>query len=113
MNVLRIANAVDTVELLLPRFYELHTMSPECGQPSSELGGKILFPPLRNLSSERIAKHGLYLLTTSQAMYLYIGSQAHPQLLLDVFGKRSFDELHSGKVSFFFLFRSQENQAGS
>ena len=103
MNILRTANAADTVEQLLPKFYELHTMAPECGLPSSsETGGHILFPPLRNLSAERIAKHGLYLITTSQAMYLYLGSQAHPQLIADVFGKRSFDELHAGKVIFFF-----------
>lgn len=43
-------------------------------------------PPLLNLSSERIVPYGLYLLDDGVNQFLWVGRDAVPALLMDVFG---------------------------
>jgi protein transport protein SEC24 len=56
-------------------------------------------PVLLPLTSERLARFGLFFLEDGHSMYLWIGRDAVPQLLMDVFDKPSYDQLPpSGKV---------------
>lgn len=55
-------------------------------------------PPLLPLSSERLVRHGLFLIEDGQTMFLWIGRDAIPQLVMDVFDLPSYDQLPSGKV---------------
>jgi hypothetical protein len=55
-------------------------------------------PALLPLSSERLVRHGLFLIEDGQTMFLWIGRDAVPQLVMDVFDLPSYDQLPSGKV---------------
>ena len=56
-------------------------------------------PVLLPLTSERLVRHGLFLVEDGQNMFLWIGRDAVPQLLMDVFDKPSYEQLPlSGKV---------------
>ena len=55
-------------------------------------------PPLLPPSSERLVRHGLFLIEDGQTMFLWIGRDAVPQLVMDVFDLPSYDQLPSGKV---------------
>ena len=56
-------------------------------------------PTLLPLTSERLVRYGLFLLEDGQSIFLWIGRDAVPQLLMDVFDKSSYDQLPpSGKV---------------
>lgn len=59
--------------------------------------GVILPAPLP-LTSERLERHGLYLIEDGQTMFLWVGRDAVPQLILDVFGLPTYDQLRTGKV---------------
>jgi protein transport protein SEC24 len=50
------------------------------------------------LSSERLERHGLYLIEDGQTMFLWVGKEAVPQLIMDVFDLPSYDVLRGGKV---------------
>jgi len=64
-----------------------------------ELKPKVIFPPKLNLSSERLERHGLYLLEDGQNIFLWIGRDAVPQLTLDVFNVESYTSLRGGKTT--------------
>lgn len=81
---------------LHPRFYSLHNMPAEAGT-IGEHG--VVMPPALNLTSERLERHGLYLIEDSQNMFLYVGQDAVPQLVMDVFDLPNYQELKGGKVS--------------
>ena len=51
------------------------------------------------LTSERLVRHGLFLMEDGQNMFLWIGRDAVPQLVQDVFDVERYDMLQSGKVS--------------
>lgn len=55
-------------------------------------------PPPLPLTSERLERHGLYLIEDGQTMFLWIGRDAVPQLVMDVFGLPSYEVLRAGKV---------------
>ena len=55
-------------------------------------------PPFLPLSSERLVRHGLFLIEDGQTMFLWIGRDAVSQLVMDVFDLPSYDQLPSGKV---------------
>ena len=50
------------------------------------------------LSSERLVRHGLFLIDDGQSMFLWVGQDAVPQLIMDVFDLPSFEALRNGKV---------------
>jgi len=60
----------------------------------------IILPPPLPLSSERIERHGLYLIEDGQTIFLWVGRDAVPQLVMDVFNLPSFDQLRAGKVGY-------------
>jgi len=79
-----------------PTFYSLHNMPPECGTVSEN--GIVLPAPLP-LTSERLERHGLYLIEDGQTMFIWVGRDAVPQLVMDVFNLPGYDQLRSGKAT--------------
>ena len=59
--------------------------------------GLIMPPPLPP-TSERLERHGLFLIEDGQTMFLWVGRDAVPQLIIDVFNLPSYDQLRGGKV---------------
>jgi protein transport protein SEC24 len=61
--------------------------------------GEITLPPTCNLSSERFAPFGLYLLDDGQTQFLWVGRDAVPALIADVFGMPDKNALKQGKTT--------------
>ncbi|KDQ58689.1 hypothetical protein JAAARDRAFT_176744 [Jaapia argillacea MUCL 33604] len=81
---------------LYPNFYSLHNMPPECGTVGEQ--GVIMPPPLP-LTSERLERHGLFLIEDGQTIFLWVGRDAVPQLVADVFNLPNYEALRGGKMS--------------
>ncbi|KAK0386935.1 hypothetical protein NLU13_5248 [Sarocladium strictum] len=81
---------------IYPRLYSLHDMPDNAGIPDPETGA-IVLPPALNLSSERFQPYGLYLIDDGQTQFLWVGRDAVPQLIMDVFGVEDRTQLHVGK----------------
>ncbi|KAL4071423.1 Sec23/Sec24 trunk domain-containing protein [Scleroderma yunnanense] len=79
-----------------PNFYSLHNMSPEAGT-MGEHG--VIMPVPQPLTSERLERHGLYLIEDGQTMFLWVGRDAVPQLVMDVFNLPSYEVLRGGKTT--------------
>ncbi|KAK6069166.1 Sec23/Sec24 trunk domain-containing protein [Seiridium cupressi] len=86
------------MQYIYPRLYSLHDMPDNAGVPDPETSQIVLPPPL-NLSSERFVSYGLYLIDDGQTQFLWIGRDAVPQLLQDVFGVADRTQLRVGKGS--------------
>ncbi|PKI85830.1 Sec24p [Malassezia vespertilionis] len=83
---------------LVPCFYSLHNMPPEAGKldPATQL---LVMPPRQNLSSERVERHGLYLIDNGMDIVLWLGRSAVPQLTVDVFGAPDYASMQSGAIA--------------
>ena len=86
------------MQYIYPRMYSLHDMPDNAGISEEETGQIVLPPPL-NLSSERFVSYGLYLIDDGQTQFLWVGRDAVPQLLTDVFGVADRTQLRVGKGS--------------
>lgn len=84
------------IPYLHPTFYSLHNMPPECGTIGEQ--GVVMPPPLP-LTSERLERHGLYLIEDGQTMFLWVGRDAVPQLVTDVFDLPAYEQLRTGKAT--------------
>lgn len=76
--------------------YSLHDMPDEAGVFDEQSGG-IVLPPAVPLSSERLAPYGLYLIDDGQTQFLWVGRDAVPQLIHDVFGLMDRSQVKVGK----------------
>ncbi|KAJ4346511.1 COPII subunit [Didymosphaeria variabile] len=83
---------------IYPAFHSLHDMPDDAGVPDPQTGN-IVMPPLLNLSSERIVPYGLYLLDDGVNQFLWVGRDAVPALLLDVFGVEDQSLIKQGKTT--------------
>ncbi|KFY10901.1 hypothetical protein V492_04788 [Pseudogymnoascus sp. VKM F-4246] len=86
------------MQYIYPRLYSLHDMPDNVGIPDPETNEIVLPSPL-NLSSERLVPYGLYLITDGQTQFLWVGRDAVPQLLEDVFGVPDRTQVKVGKSS--------------
>jgi len=84
------------IQYIYPKMYSLHDMPDDAGLPD-EKTGQIILPPPVNLSSERLVPYGLYLIDDGQTQFLWVGRDAVPQLVLDVFGLPDKSQLRVGK----------------
>lgn len=50
------------------------------------------------LTSERLERHGLFLIEDGQTIFLWVGRDAVPQLITDVFNLPNYEVLRGGKV---------------
>ncbi|KAL5621400.1 hypothetical protein BROUX41_006300 [Berkeleyomyces rouxiae] len=81
---------------IYPKMYSLHDMPDTAGLPDPETS-QIVLPPAQNLSSEKLAPYGLYLIDDGQTQFLWVGRDAVPQLLFDVFGVEERSQVQVGK----------------
>lgn len=86
------------MQFIYPRLYSLHDMPDDAGLPDPTTGQTVLPPPL-NLSSERLVPYGLYLIDDGQNQFLWVGRDAIPQLLVDVFDQPDRAQLKVGKTT--------------
>ncbi|OAA73794.1 Sec23/Sec24 trunk region [Cordyceps fumosorosea ARSEF 2679] len=84
------------IRYIYPRMYSLHDMPDTAGVIDGETG-QIVLPPPQNLTSERLASHGLYLIDDGQTQFLWVGRDAVPQLVADVFGVDDRTNIQVGK----------------
>ncbi|KAJ6061546.1 uncharacterized protein N7446_005666, partial [Penicillium canescens] len=84
------------IQYIYPRMYSLHDMPDNAGVPDEQTG-EIVLPPAVNLSSGRIVPYGLYLIDDGQTQFLWVGRDAVPQLIEDVFGVPDKTQLRVGK----------------
>ncbi|KAI7898044.1 Sec23/Sec24 trunk domain-containing protein [Cokeromyces recurvatus] len=80
-----------------PNFYSLHNMPQMAGILDNQTG-QITMPPETHLSSEKLETHGCYLLENGQAIYIWIGKNAVPQLCKDLLGVASIADVKSGQI---------------
>ncbi|KAI9316050.1 hypothetical protein BX666DRAFT_1859792 [Dichotomocladium elegans] len=83
---------------IAPKFYALHNMPQQAGLPDPNTG-RCTMPPRMNLSSEKLERHGCYLLHDGQNIYIWISKEAVPQLCIDLLGVPSVAQVQSGKVA--------------
>ena len=76
--------------------YSLHDM-PDSAGLSDEATGEIMMPPRIAASSASLVPYGLYLIDDSQTQFLWVGRDAVPPLLNDVFGISDKTQLKVGK----------------
>src|ERR1700760_1519279 len=86
------------MQYIYPRFYSLHDMPDTAGMPDTGANETVL-PPPHNLSSERLVPYGLYLIDDGQTQFLWVGRDAVPALIKDVFGADEKTQLKQGKTS--------------
>ncbi|RKF73357.1 Protein transport protein SEC24 [Golovinomyces cichoracearum] len=86
------------IQYIYPRMYSLHNMPDTAGTIDQETN-QIVLPPLLNLSSERLVSYGLYLIDDGLTQFLWVGRDAVPQLLADVFDVTDRAQLKVGKSS--------------
>ncbi|EIW78479.1 CPII coat sec24 protein [Coniophora puteana RWD-64-598 SS2] len=79
-----------------PNFYSLHNMAPEAGTVGEN---GIIMPTPLPLTSERLERHGLFLIEDGQTVFLWVGRDAVPQLIMDVFDLPGYDALRGGKTT--------------
>ncbi|KAJ7185633.1 protein transporter SEC24 [Mycena filopes] len=84
------------IPYLYPTFYSLHTMPPEAGTVGEH---GVIMPPALPLTSERLERHGLFLIEDGQTIFLWVGRDAVPQLIMDVFDLPSYEVLRGGKTT--------------
>jgi hypothetical protein len=59
-------------------------------------------PPVLPLTSERMERHGLFMIEDGQTIFLWVGRDAVPQLIMDVFNLPSYEVLRGGKVRLYY-----------
>ncbi len=71
-------------------------MPDSAGMPDANTN-TVLCPPPLNLSSERVVPYGLYLIDDGETQFLYLGREAVPALVNDVFGVQDKNQIKQGK----------------
>lgn len=84
------------IQNIYPTVYSLHDMPDEAGLPHEETGEIVLPQPI-NSTSSLLERYGLYLIDTGLDMFLWIGGDAVPELVTDVFGTPDIMEIPIGK----------------
>lgn len=92
---------------MYPRLFALHALPPAAGFPEpyesngeSACAGKrrIVLPPLLNLSIDRLASDGIFLLDDSLTLYLWIGRAVPSIYLQSLFGVESMEGMNTRQV---------------
>ena len=86
------------IQYIYPKMYSLHDMPENAGIPDQDTGD-IVLPPAVNLSSQNLVPYGLYLIDDGQTQFLWVGREAVPQLVQDVFDVADRKDLKVGKTT--------------
>lgn len=74
-----------------PRLLALHNVPDHCGTQDEH--GNVTLPDSLNLTKDSMTQDGIYLLEDGEAMLIWIGRAADPNMLQAVFGNGNIDEL--------------------
>ncbi|KAJ7625872.1 CPII coat sec24 protein [Roridomyces roridus] len=105
------SSASQFIRYIYPKVYSLHNMPVEVGFIGEH--GKLLMPAPLPLTSAWWEPHGLYLLDDGHIVYLWVGRDAVPQLIVDVFGLENYQALQGGMVTLPELDTTISNQVRS
>lgn len=92
---------------IYPRMFALHTMpdaagttAPDNTDPVQVVGrdDKVLLPPMQNLSVDRLASDGVFMLENSLEIFLWVGRATNPQILTQLFGYPDLDQVDLTQV---------------
>jgi protein transport protein SEC24 len=86
------------IQYIYPSFFSLHDMPDEAGTIDPQTGG-IILPPRINLTSANVLPYGLYLIDDGANQFLWVGRDAVPALLMDVFGIEDRNAIRQGKTT--------------
>ncbi|ORX84745.1 hypothetical protein BCR32DRAFT_200622 [Anaeromyces robustus] len=92
------SKSLNTVmNIVLPRFYSIHSMNSKVGSMIEDIKGSIHFPNAQNLCSDRIEGTGIYLIDNGLELYIWISKNSNSDLLQSLFNK-NYDAISSGKM---------------
>lgn len=97
LNLLASLPLPQLIRYIYPSVYSLHDMLDEVGLPDTETG-EIVLPTAINASAESFERYGLYLINTTTELFLWIGGDAVPELVNDVFGVPDIFQVPVGKL---------------
>ena len=83
------------IKSIYPTVYSLHDMPDEVGLPDFE--GKTVLPEPINPTISLFERYGLYLIDNSAELFLWVGGDAVPELLIDVFNTDTISQIPVGK----------------
>ncbi|KAJ3127695.1 COPII subunit [Nowakowskiella sp. JEL0407] len=92
MLLLYILSPEMVINMIHPKFYALHNLAVQDDSEGLQL------PIQLNLSSEKLERNGLYLLSNGLDIYIWVGRGIDPQLCLQVFG-RDYESIVIGKTT--------------
>jgi protein transport protein SEC24 len=78
--------------------YSLHDMPDNAGI-SDEATGELVMPPTISATAANLVPYGLYLIDDGQTQFVWVGREAVPQLVEDVFGLPDKSQLKVGKAT--------------
>lgn len=81
----------EMVDEIYPRFYSLHDLPPQIGVRDER--NRVPMPPMLQLSAEKLARHGMFLICNGQDLVIFLGELLDQQLLMDVFNVEHAEEL--------------------
>ncbi|KIL59467.1 hypothetical protein M378DRAFT_26985 [Amanita muscaria Koide BX008] len=84
---------------ILPSLFSVYSKTSAFDKAGTIGENGVVMPPALPLTSERLERHGLFIIEDAQTIFLWIGRDAVPQLMLDVFNLPSYDVLRGGKTT--------------
>lgn len=87
--------------------YSLHDMADEAGTANED--GSIMLPIPINASTALFERYGLYLIDNGSELFLWVGGDAVPELVNDVFGLQDIYQVPTGKQDLPLLTESEFN----
>ena len=99
----------DSKHFVYPRMFSLHDMSSNAGLPSNtepaegeeeKYAGQdcIELPKVLNLTVDRLASNGIFLLDNGLDMFLWVGRSSDPSILNSLFGTNSLEGIDMSQV---------------
>lgn len=95
-------------DFIYPKMFSLHNMSPAVGQsiegdvpPGGQVAGasRTLLPQAVNLSVERLASDGIFMIDNGFEISFWVGRSADPNLVNSLFGVPSLENVDMNQVS--------------
>eukprot|EP00573_Skeletonema_grethae_P010464 CAMPEP_0201698312 /NCGR_PEP_ID=MMETSP0578-20130828/18349_1 /ASSEMBLY_ACC=CAM_ASM_000663 /TAXON_ID=267565 /ORGANISM="Skeletonema grethea, Strain CCMP 1804" /LENGTH=1230 /DNA_ID=CAMNT_0048184805 /DNA_START=24 /DNA_END=3716 /DNA_ORIENTATION=- len=107
MHRLNNMDVTATKHFVYPRMFSLHNMSSTAGLPSAngadddKVAGKtrIELPNVLDLTIDRLASNGIFLLDNGLDMFLWVGRSSDPAILNSLFGTNSLEGVDMSRVT--------------
>eukprot|EP00577_Skeletonema_sp_RCC1716_P004482 CAMPEP_0113395308 /NCGR_PEP_ID=MMETSP0013_2-20120614/13112_1 /TAXON_ID=2843 ORGANISM="Skeletonema costatum, Strain 1716" /NCGR_SAMPLE_ID=MMETSP0013_2 /ASSEMBLY_ACC=CAM_ASM_000158 /LENGTH=1255 /DNA_ID=CAMNT_0000279485 /DNA_START=40 /DNA_END=3803 /DNA_ORIENTATION=- /assembly_acc=CAM_ASM_000158 len=107
MHRLNNMDVIASKHFVYPRMFSLHNMSSNAGLPSAndaddeKVAGKndIELPSVLDLTIDRLASNGIFLLDNGLDMFLWVGRSSDPAILNSLFGTNSLEGVDMSRVT--------------